>query len=195
MPSIMLFAPPLEQPTRSATTDGAKATRMPSPRCRPQKSDFINTRIASFNCTHATDNATPVGSICPHHESMLRGESGGCSPMRLLLVGLGLVHSGTVCNEPGFENYRRGGDCVRPPLPVCTDPQAANYLPPGPGMPRRDTTRYTRAHPGAIALTCTYERFSQVGTLRSLSNYRRAAGTTCMHAMMTMPTTLCGHGS
>ena len=115
--------------------------------------------------------------------------------MRLLLVGLGLVHSGTVCNEPGFENYRRGGDCVRPPLPVCTDPQAANYLPPGPGMPRRDTTRYTRAHPGAIALTCTYERFSQVGTLRSLSNYRRAAGTTCMHAMMTMPTTLCGHGS
>ena len=59
--------------------------------------------------------------------------------MRLLLVGLGLVHSGTVCNEPGFENYRRGGDCVRPPLPVCTDPQAANYLPPGPGMPRRDT--------------------------------------------------------
>ena len=130
-----------------------------------------------------------------HHESMLRSESGGCSPMRLLLVGLGLVHSGTVCNEPGFENYRRGGDCVRPPLPVCTDPQAANYLPPGPGMPRRDTTRYTRAHPGAIALTCTYERFSQVGTLRSLSNYRRAAGTTCMHAMMTMPTTLCGHGS
>ena len=80
--------------------------------------------------------------------------------MRLLLVGLGLVNSGTVCNEPGFENYRRGGDCVRPPLPVCTDPQAANYLPPGPGVPRRETTRYTRAHLRASALTCTYMRFS-----------------------------------
>lgn len=41
MPSVMLFAPPLEQPTRSATTDGAKATRMPSPRADLKRPDCI----------------------------------------------------------------------------------------------------------------------------------------------------------